>query len=30
MVFLDDLEAAKALVAKVGAEQAKRLVGLFE
>lgn len=30
MVVLDDLEAARALVAKVGAEQAKRLVGLFE
>src|SRR5262245_61646086 len=30
MVALDDLEAAKALVAKVGADQARRLVGLFE
>jgi hypothetical protein len=30
MVAIEDLEAAKQLVAKVGAEQAKRLVGLFE
>jgi hypothetical protein len=29
LVAIDDLEAAKALVAKVGVEQAKRLVGLF-
>jgi hypothetical protein len=28
-VSLDDLEAAKALMARVGAEQAKRLAALF-
>ncbi len=30
MVSLNDLEAAKQLVNKVGAEQAKKLVSLFE